>query len=653
MNKLTNLKALLLFAFFALFLLNPASLNAQKTDGFFHSGNDNYENRATIDDDGGMGHWGIGETVPVGSGLLILTAIGAGYAIARRKKHCRDASNASKFGILLLAFALILGMTNCKKKAETIQSVAENNGVKITLNIEGDNSKVIVDPTNGGLNDFASVNYEVGDIIYVGYDNDYVGYLTYVEDSEDGNHFTGSVNIPSAVGEHPLHFYFLGGKDVQPDPSAVINNELSVVISDQTSKYPVISYAHSKQPYSTENTKYTAKLLSKCSIMKFNVVTPSSSPICIMGMNNKVTVDFTNPGGDDNGFTYSKYQNIGEIKMTAGAGEKWAIVLPQPALDLGAHEAYTSIAEVMSSNEDYLTGSRCAIPEIGRNQYLSDATDRTITVNETPSFTVNEDGLKVLFAPGNLKATTNDGWSTWTWSFMENQYSLEEQNGEVGDDYSKKAVVSLFKWSFNGENGRKPNCTSPVINSIELNHDYDTLKGTSDWGSNANAVNLGYHNDWRTPTITEFEHLLLTRKVHGNHYSYGYGRVAGVKGLVVLPDNWNGAIHPDFIYGVSDGNTNTYSSSTTPDWETMEKAGVVFLPAAGYGYDGYVDDVGDYGCYWSSSYKGTSPAHNNQTQAYVFSHIFYENDGDCVFTGSDWTYFGSSVRLIRNIPTDK
>ena len=383
MNKLTNLKALLLFAFFALFLLNPASLNAQKSDGFFRGGNDSYENRATIDDDGGMGHWGIGETVPVGSGLLILTAIGAGYAIARRKRSRRDTSNVSKYGTLLLAFALIIGMTNCKKKAETIQSVAENNGVKITLNIEGGNSKVNVDPTNGGLNNFASVNYEVGDIIYVGYNNNYVGYLTYVEDSKDGNHFTGSVNILSAVDEQPLHFYFLGGKDIQPDPSAVSNNELSVVISDQTSKYPVISYAHSKQPYSTENTKYTAKLLSKCSIMKLNVTSRSTRTICITGMNNKVTVDFSkvNESGDgligdtDQGFSYSadeKYGGLisGLIKIKGSDSqvwESWIIVLPQEALTEGGDgSAYTN------EEPQRYKGKRPALDAISSNQYLSD-----------------------------------------------------------------------------------------------------------------------------------------------------------------------------------------------------------------------------------------------------------------------------------------
>ena len=362
MKKQTTLKALVLSLAVAVGMLLPMTTNAQKSDGFFRGGYDSYENRATIDDDGEMGHWGIGETVPVGSGLLILTTIGAGYAISRRKRSRRDASNVSKTA-LLLAFALVLGMTNCKKKLDTIQSVAENGGVHITLDVEGDNSKVIVDPT--GSSTYATVTFETGDIIYVGYNNAYVGYLTY--NSETGK-FSGGVNIDAPVGEQPLQFYFLGGTGIQPNPSAVSNNELSVVISDQTSKYPVVSYAHSKQIYAGEG-KYSAKLVSKCSIIKFNVTTPSTSPICITGMNNKVTVNF-----GTNAFSYDK-EGEGIIKMkgvTSSGAATWAIVLQQNALDAGAEgSAYTA--------DFSYSGARAAIPEITMNQYLNE--DRAMTVS--------------------------------------------------------------------------------------------------------------------------------------------------------------------------------------------------------------------------------------------------------------------------------
>ena len=65
--------------------------NAQR-DGFFSSYDDNYGDRASSSPEGliHMPSTGIGSTensdAPLGTGLLVLTALGAGYAVARRKK---------------------------------------------------------------------------------------------------------------------------------------------------------------------------------------------------------------------------------------------------------------------------------------------------------------------------------------------------------------------------------------------------------------------------------------------------------------------------------------------------------------------------------------------------------------------------------------
>ena len=54
-----------------------------------------------------------GET-PLGSGLLILTAVGAGYAISKRRRNRKN--NISKGTALLLAGLMLLGTTGCRKK---------------------------------------------------------------------------------------------------------------------------------------------------------------------------------------------------------------------------------------------------------------------------------------------------------------------------------------------------------------------------------------------------------------------------------------------------------------------------------------------------------------------------------------------------------
>jgi hypothetical protein len=98
MKKTTTLKALVLSMVMTLGFVMPM---AAQTDGFFKNNNEDiYGNR-----DGGTSVTGssitnqqFGQTVPVGSGLLIMVAAGAGYAVARRRRSMRKAGNAFGFG---------------------------------------------------------------------------------------------------------------------------------------------------------------------------------------------------------------------------------------------------------------------------------------------------------------------------------------------------------------------------------------------------------------------------------------------------------------------------------------------------------------------------------------------------------------------------
>ena len=277
----------------------------------------------------------------------------------------------------VMALALVLGFTQCKKEQPTPQT----QGVRITLNVNGgnSNSRVIVDPNgNNGQYNYATVNFETGDVIYVGYNNAYVGTLTYSNGT-----FGGTVNIDSYDGIKPLHFYFLGGVGFTPTIDET-NNTATVNISNQTTKYPVISYAPSKQAFTGEGA-YSAKLQNKVSIMKFNVTTPSTAAICITGMNNTVTVDFSNP--TDEGFTYGK-DGDGLITMPGVTSENdttWAIVLPQAALAEGEDgSVYTA--------DDAYAGTRPQMDAIEMNTFLNAGVDLTAAI--ITAFTVDfENGL--------------------------------------------------------------------------------------------------------------------------------------------------------------------------------------------------------------------------------------------------------------------
>lgn len=295
-----------------------------------------------------------------------------------------------KTTLIVTALAMVLGLAQCKKEQTPTNDAPQ--GTPITLTVvgsENNDSKVVVDPV--GNPNYTTVAFETGDIIYVGYNNQYVGQLTYTNGA-----FSGNVNIAEPVGDQPLHFYFLGGKGFTPTFDAN-NTTASVVISDQTSKYPVISYNPSNENY-TGAGAYTAKLMNKCSIMKFVKDSPATTslPVCITGMNNKVTVDFSQSAAAGNGFDYTQ-DGDGLITMPAPApesGETWAIVLPQPAL---SEEGKVGTAYFVG--DDTYTGIRPAIQAIEPNKYYNKGIEVEIKLT------------KVEWTPDDILAGLNENYN--------------------------------------------------------------------------------------------------------------------------------------------------------------------------------------------------------------------------------------------------
>ena len=75
---------------FAIVLVLTIGLSASAQDGFFRSGGDNMDrtdsNQTPALPQGNVGEKNDDQPAPLGSGLLVLTALGAGYAVSRRKK---------------------------------------------------------------------------------------------------------------------------------------------------------------------------------------------------------------------------------------------------------------------------------------------------------------------------------------------------------------------------------------------------------------------------------------------------------------------------------------------------------------------------------------------------------------------------------------
>ena len=497
--------------------------------------------------------------------------------------------------MILVAFALVLTMTQCKKNEETNQ----NETVTITLDAKRTNgSRVDVNTATG------TVDFESGDKVYVGSGGKYVGFLTH-----NGTHFVGNITNPTEG--QPLQFYFLGNVTPTETLTAGTTEFCSVVISDQTEHLPVISCAASYENYVSGVTSYTGHLLNKCALVKFNVTTPSNAAICITGMHNKVTVDFT-----QNTVTPSM-DGEGLIMLPAGAGEnveKWAILLPQEALEEGGE------GSVYSEDMNYI-GTCPEIPTIIENGYLGEGIIMTISIGSAPVgainglFTINENGDQVYFSKGNLQYQPYNN----IWRFAENQLDyVGGGNSNISPNYG--GWIDLFGWG----TGNNPTNTST---------DYHEYMSFTDWGINPIGNGGNMPNFWRTPTKEEWSYLVFTRTT-ASGINFAKATVNGVVGMMILPDDWNSSYYNlNAINSTSDD----YSVNiiALANWTNIFEAhGAVFLPAAGRRYGTLVDIIpGIQGQYWSSTPNGST----------AWGPYF---DANYFYLGTGHNFNGYPVRLV-------
>ena len=528
-----------------------------------------------------------------------------------------------KFGIIVMAFVLAFGLSQCKKE-DTAVSNDEGVKVPITLNVNGSSgSRVAVEGSTG------VVTFENGDVIYVVSNGVYVGRLTY-----NGTQFSGNITEPTE-GEK-LHFYFLG--NMIPEFNSDYTG-CSVVISDQTRYLPVISYAPSREDYQTGLMAYNATLLNKCALVKFNVTTSSEAPTCITGMNNMVTVNFA-----ENTLSYSQKGN-GAITLSAGNGEKWAILLPQDAMEAG---------EVGSafSDDGWYKGTRGAIPAIDNNDYLTNGISVEINTEvEVPEgairgmFTINSNGDKVFFSKGNLQYIGSASTPYWKFADSQRTYLGNHGQGSTATNVDR----DLFGWGTSGYNHGAV-CYQPWSTS-KTNSEYYVYgqptnnlcdqTGMADWGSNPISNGGNIPNQWRTLTKDEWNYVLNSRRT-ASGIRYAKARVNYVEGIIIVPDDWNTS------YGSLNipNNSNLYYENnpiSAEYWESnFEPHGAVFLPAAGYRLGVSVSGIssGSYlglGWYWSASYSDSDKAHL----------LMFGNS--TLGTQVDNRYCGSSVRLVQDV----
>ena len=382
----------------------------------------------------------------------------------------------------------------------------------------------------------------------------------------------------------------------------------------------------------------------------------------------KVTIDAV-PSGNDDGILASNLTQAGHTITVLGV----------PAIASGSYAYITLPVPTGTKPENILvvntpsdaSNSRLAAIA-GSSTELNRAGGRKLSVSPeeaaTPTFKVDA-STTVVIAPGNLMAhvasypnpkdnnliATADRWRFG--SFFEfigdaingGNYLFEHKTG-----FTDK-WIDIFTW-------QGISSTSKAHGLVNVTSHNDTYHGNGNseslyegcWETDASngstggyiQIENGGSYKWRPLTNDEWNYLLNNTSryalIDGTKSRFARATVAGVNGLLIFPESssniWDTTTMGSAPTGInSTGSqpwgTNSYSAA---NFVAMYNVGIVFLPAAGYGYR-VTQDVGVAARYASSTGYSTKN---------VRAPYFY-NGG--VTISYSQRYMGFSVRLAREL----
>ena len=231
---------------------------------------------------------------------------------------------------------------------------------------------------------------------------------------------------------------------------------------------------------------------------------------------------------------------------------------------------------------------------------------------------------QVRFSPGNLQYYCSS--SSPQWRFAQHQYDTANFQAEAYAVNSGQ-WIDLFSFANSGYNGRTPyqiSATAPSDSAIS--------KTSFDWGwHNAIANGGNVTGRWRTLTAAEWSYLISDRSG-----CVGLALVNGIKGMIIIPDNWvQPADVSTFVSGSANGfSTNKYS--TVAKWAKMEVAGAVFLPVNGYRDGTSPREGGKTGNYWTDKLESSKA-----------KKLLINSSGEALYDAQP--AYGMSVRLVRDV----
>ena len=240
----------------------------------------------------------------------------------------------------------------------------------------------------------------------------------------------------------------------------------------------------------------------------------------------------------------------------------------------------------------------------------------------------------VAFSRGNLQYQP----STDTWRFAENQWDFVGTDNERIRDYQWSSTGGGWVWNYQGwldlfgwGTGKRPNT------STTYNTDYSSF---DDWGNNAISNGGNTTNQWWTLSVYDWDYLYNNRRNAAELRANG--KVNGVNGAILLPDNW---ILPEGMHFKPSNSTDSTlapNNYTADEWMIMEMAGAVFLPVT---YERTMTSWST--SYCTSVYVAQSARYWTATQTNANGAYYFVPYGTPVKL-MDNRYVGKGVRLVQN-----
>lgn len=236
------------------------------------------------------------------------------------------------------------------------------------------------------------------------------------------------------------------------------------------------------------------------------------------------------------------------------------------------------------------------------------------TISQIKFFSINP-VEKVVFSPGNLQY--HPAKDEWRFAPAQTEH-VGKGNENISPNYND--WIDLFGWGTGDD---------PVKSSTNY-EDYSTYV---EWGDN--KIGDDAPGTWRTLSYNEWYYLLNSRENASQLISVG--RVNGNNGVILLPDDW--VCPEDVIFKIGFSSSNDGYSSfqviTPSEWEKLEEAGAIFLPATGYRKGTTVKNLQEICRYWAAYWHTTTSA-----------SLFYSTARKADMSLS-YPYCGQAVRLVK------